>query len=99
MKKIKKGDEVVIIAGRSKNGTGTIKSVHGDRVIVTGQQMVTKNVKPNPMTEESGGQIKEEASIHISNVMLLEDGKPVRVGFKEQDGKKVRYSKKTGATI
>ncbi len=99
MNKIKKGDEVVIIAGKSKGGTGVVEKVDGDRVIVTGQNMVTKHIKPNPMTGEEGGRIQKEASIHVSNVQLVEGGKPVKVGFRFEDGKKVRYSKASDKAI
>ncbi len=99
MKRIKKGDEVVIIAGKNKGGTGTVSKVDGDRVIVTGQNMVTKHVKANPMTGETGGMIQKEAPIHVSNVQLVEGGKPVKVGFRIEDGKKVRYSKASDKAI
>ncbi len=99
MKRIKQGDEVVIIAGKDKGSVGNVKKVDGDRVVVTGQNMVTKHIKPNPMAGETGGRIQKEASIHVSNVQLVEDGKGVRVGFRFEDGKKVRYSKKSDKTI
>lgn len=99
MKKIKKGDEVVIIVGKDKGSTGTVASVDGERVIVTGQNMVTKHVKPNPVTGDAGGRIQKEASIHVSNVQLVEDGKPVKVGFRMEDGNKVRYSKASDKAI
>lgn len=100
MNRIRKGDEVVIIAGKDKGNTGTVEKVDGDSVIVAGQNMVTKHVKPNPMSGETGGRIQKEAPIHVSNVMLVEDGEPVKVGFRvEEDGKKVRYSKKTDKAI
>ncbi len=104
MKRIKKGDEVVIIAGKDKGGIGTVERVDGERVVVTGQNMVTKHVKPNPMTGDEGGMIKKEASIHVSNVQLVEDGKPVKVGFRVEDGTdnkkvRVRYSKASGNAI
>lgn len=99
MKRIKKGDEVVIIAGKDKGNTGTVESVDGDRIIVAGQNMVTKHIKPNPMSGETGGRIQKEAAIHVSNVQLVEDGKPVKVGFRVEGEKKVRYSKKTNEII
>ncbi len=99
MKRIKKGDEVVIIAGKDKGNTGTVEKVDGDRVIITGQNLKTKHIKPNPMTGETGGRIQKEASIHVSNVQLVEDGKPVKVGFRIEDGKKVRYSKASDKAI
>lgn len=99
MKRIKKGDEVVIIAGKDKGGIGTVEKVDGDRVVVTGQNMVTKNIKPNPISGETGGRIQKEALIHVSNVMLVEDGKGVKTGFRLEDGKKVRFSKKSDKAI
>lgn len=99
MKRIKKGDEVVIIAGKDKGNVGTVEQVDGERVIVTGQNLKTKHIKPNPMTGETGGRIQKEASIHVSNVMLAEDGKGVKTGFRVEDGKKVRFSKKSDKAI
>ncbi len=101
MKRIKRNDEVIVLTGSSKlkGKTGTVKKVDGDRVIVSGVNMVTKHVKADPNNNEAGGRIKKEASIHISNVMLLEDGKGVKTGFRIEEGKKVRFSKKTKATI
>ncbi|PIE42058.1 MAG: 50S ribosomal protein L24 [Gammaproteobacteria bacterium] len=99
MKRIKKGDEVVIIAGKDKGSIGKVEKVDGERVIVTGQNLKTKHIKPNPMTGETGGRIQKEASIHVSNVMLVEDGKGVRTGFRMEDGKKVRFSKKSDKAI
>lgn len=99
MKRIKKGDEVVIIAGKDKGSVGTVEQVDGERVIVTGQNLKTKHIKPNPMTGETGGRIQKEASIHVSNVMLAEDGKGVKTGFRVEDGKKVRFSKKSDKAI
>ncbi len=74
MKRIKKGDEVVIIAGKDKGSIGTVEKVDGEHVIVTGQNLKTKHIKPNPMTGETGGRIQKEALIHVSNVMLVEIG-------------------------
>lgn len=99
MNRIKKGDEVVIIAGKDKGGIGVVEKIDGDRVIVTGKNMVTKHVKPNPMSGEAGGRIQKEASIHVSNVALVEEGKAVKTGFRVEDGKKVRYSKSSDKAI
>ncbi|PID64597.1 MAG: 50S ribosomal protein L24 [Gammaproteobacteria bacterium] len=99
MKRIKKGDEVVIIAGKDKGNIGTVEKVDGERVIITGQNLKTKHIKPNPMTGETGGRVQKEASIHVSNVQLVEDGKPVKVGFRVENGKKVRYSKASDKVI
>ncbi len=104
MNRIKKGDEVVIITGKDKGNIGTVEKVDGDRVIVTGQNLKTKHIKPNPMTGETGGRIQKEASIHVSNVQLVEDGKPVKVGFRVEEGEngkkvRVRYSKASDKAI
>lgn len=99
MKRIKKGDEVFITTGKDKGTTGVVSQVKGDRVIVAGRRLVTKHIKPNPMTGETGGRVQKEAFIHISNVQLAEEGKPVKVGFRFEDGKKVRYSKASNKAI
>lgn len=103
MNRIKKGDTVIVIAGKSKGQTGEVLKVNGDKVMVAGVNKVTKHIKPNPTTGDPGGRISKEAELHISNVMLSEDGKPVKVGFRieEKDGKstKVRFSKKSNSVI
>lgn len=101
MQRIKSGDQVIVIAGKSKGETGKVISVRGDRVTIEGVNHVTKNVKPNPQLGIEGGQMKKEASVHISNVMLVnpETGKGSRVGFKVEDGKKVRVFKSGGAKV
>nr|WP_243288434.1 50S ribosomal protein L24 [Geothrix terrae] len=72
--KLKKGDQVVVIAGKEKGKTGTISKVSPatNRVVVAGVNMIKKATKPNPQTGEGGGIIEKEASIHASNVMLLD---------------------------
>jgi large subunit ribosomal protein L24 len=72
--KLKKGDQVVIIAGKDKGKTGTIAKVSPttNRVVVTGLNMIKKATKPNPQTSEGGGILEKEAPIHASNVMLLD---------------------------
>lgn len=101
MKRIQSGDQVIVIAGKSKGVTGKVTAVRGDRVVVEGVNQVIKNVKPNPQLGIEGGQVKKDASIHISNVMLVnpETGKGGRVGFKMEDGKKVRVFKSGGAKV
>ena len=101
MNKIKKGDTVRVIAGSTEKGKGKegkVQSVKNGKVLVEGINMVTKHAKPSA-TNQAGGLIEKEAPIDISNVMLVHDGQPTRVGFKEVDGKKVRYAKKTGKVI
>ena len=104
MKKIhiKKGDTVYVNAGNDKGKTGKVLTVipDKDRAIVEGINMVSKHTKPNSK-QPQGGIIKQEASIHISNLNLIDpqSGKATRVGYKMQDGKKVRYAKKSGEEI
>ncbi|MDO5707160.1 MAG: 50S ribosomal protein L24 [Andreesenia angusta] len=99
---VKKGDKVVVITGKNKGKTGIVKEVlpKKNRVIVEGVNMVVKHQKPSQAMPQ-GGRIEKEGSIDASNVMLYSDkaGKGVRVGYKIEDGKKVRICKKTGETI
>lgn len=100
---IKKGDSVEVIAGDSKSQTGTVLSIdrNSSRAIVEGINMVSKHTKPNAQNPQ-GGIVKQEAAIHISNLMVIEasSGKATRIGRKLDDNKKlVRYSKKTGEII
>jgi large subunit ribosomal protein L24 len=101
--KIKKGDLVKVIAGDSKGSEGKILEVILDkgRAIVEGANMVSKHTKPNA-AKPNGGIVKQEAAIHISNLMLIDpkSGKPTRVGRKRNDaGKLVRIAKTTGEEI
>ena len=102
MNRIKKGDTVYVNAGNDKGKTGKVLSVDPakQRVIVEGVNMVSKHTKPNAK-QPQGGIIKHEAPVHVSNVNLIdpESGKPTRVGFKVEDGKKVRIAKKSGEEI
>ncbi|MBE6324059.1 MAG: 50S ribosomal protein L24 [Bacteroidales bacterium] len=97
---IKKGDTVYVNAGSSKGQTGKVLKVlvEEKRAIVEGVNLVSKSQKPSAKNPQ-GGIVKQEAPIHISNLNVAEDGKPVRVGRKEKDGKLVRVSKKTGKEI
>ena len=102
MAKIKRNDQILVIAGKDKGKKGRVLRVITDksRVLVEGVGMVTKHKKPNQQTGQQGGIIKQEAPIHISNVMLLDsDGKPTRVGYTLAEGKKVRVAKSNGANI
>ena len=102
MRRIVKGDEVIVTAGKDKGRRGTVVRVLEDRVVVEGLSMVKKHQKPNPMRGVPGGIIEREASIHASNVMLFnaETQKPDRVGFKYlDDGRKVRFFKSTGEVL
>jgi large subunit ribosomal protein L24 len=93
--KLRKGDSVIVIAGKDKGKTGEILKVISDesRVLVSGVNMATVHKKPTAQTP--GQRVKEEKPIHVSNVAYAENGKPVKVGFKVEDGKKVRFSKKS----
>lgn len=100
--KIKAGDQIVVLAGADRGKEGEVVKVFPkkNRAIVQGVNMIKKHTKPSAQNPQ-GGIIETEASIHISNLALLdpETGKATRVGYKIEDGKKVRVSKKSGKTI
>ena len=96
--KIKKGDQVIVIAGKNKGSQGKVKSVKNGKVLIEGVNNITKHAKPS-QANPNGGIIKMEAPIDISNVMYLSKGKPSRVGFKMDGDKKVRFAKSTGEVI
>ncbi len=101
--RIKKGDNVKVIAGNSKGQTGRILvvDVEKERAVVEGVNLVSKHSKPSA-NNPKGGILKQEAPVHVSNLMILDkSGTPARVGYKvdEKSGKKVRISKKTGEVI
>ena len=100
---IKKGDTVLVLSGNDKGKQGKVMSVDvkSQRAIVEGVRIMSKHTRPNA-EHPQGGIIKQEAPIHISNLMVVDkSGKPTRVGRKkdEKTGKLVRYSKKTGEII
>jgi large subunit ribosomal protein L24 len=105
MKRIKKGDTVIVIAGKSKGHIGGVTRVAGDKVVVEGANMMKKHVKPNPQLEQKGGIISREAPLDVSNVALYNSvtKKADKVGFKfiEKDGNKhkVRYFKSNDEVI
>lgn len=103
MRKIRKGDKVVVLAGRDKGKEGTVLSVSpNNRLLVEGANMVKKHVRPNPNKGITGGIVDQEASLHISNVAVYNPitKKPDRIGFKFlEDGKKVRYFKSNGEIV
>ena len=90
--KLKKGDRVVIIAGKDKGKEGNITVIDrkNGKVVVEGCNMVTKHQKATAANQ--GGLIEREAPIHISNVMYVHNGKPARLGVEIKDGKKVRVA-------
>ncbi|MER2226364.1 MAG: 50S ribosomal protein L24 [Carnobacterium sp.] len=99
---IKTGDKVKVITGKDKGTEAVVLKAFPkkDRVIVEGVNVMKKHQKPNSANPQ-GGIIEMEAPIHVSNVMLINaaTGEPTRVGFKVEDGKKVRISKKTGEVL
>ena len=103
MKRIRKGDQVVVISGKDKGRHGTVLNVRDDdRLIVEAVNMAKKHVKANPMAGAEGGIVEKEMPIHISNVMLFNSitNKGDRVGFKMlEDGRKVRCFKSNGEVI
>ena len=98
--KIKKGDTVKVIAGKDNGAEGKVLSVDvkNHKILVEGINKITKHQKPS-QGNPNGGIVEREAPIDISNVMLVVKGKPTRVGFRMEDGKKVRFAKATGQTI
>ena len=99
--KIKKGDTVRVIAGSEKGYEGTVVSISREknRAIVEGVNLIKKHNKPNAQNPQ-GGITEKEAPIHISNLSLLtSDGKTTRVGYRVEDGSKVRVAKKTDEVI
>jgi large subunit ribosomal protein L24 len=102
MKKIKSKDEVIVIAGRDKGRRGEVLSVRSDgRLIVAGVNVAKKHQRGNPNAGQPGGIVDKEAPIQASNVAIYNDetGKADRVGFRIEDGKKVRFFKSTKKTI
>ncbi|RAY15145.1 50S ribosomal protein L24 [Actinomadura craniellae] len=101
--KIKKGDEVIVLAGKDKGKTGKIIKVFPERnrVIVEGVNFVKKHIKADAQRAgRESGIVTVEAALHASNVALVEDGKPTRVGYKiNDDGTKVRISRRSGKEI
>ena|SRR5688572_8977783 len=97
---IKKGDTVVVISGESRGQQGKILSIDREkgRAIVEAVNMVKRHTKPNAKSPQ-GGIVEKEASINISNLMVVVGGKATRTGRKLENGKNVRYSKKSGEVI
>ena len=101
--KIRRDDEIIVLAGKDKGKQGKVLKVlpASNRLIVEGVNMIKKHQKPNPHTGETGGVIEKEASIHVSNVAIFNSktGKADRVGFRFEDDKKVRFFKSNGELI
>ena len=100
--RIKKNDSVMIIAGKERGKIGKVIRVQPqqNRAVVERLNMVKRHVKPRG-PQDSGGILEKEASIHLSNLMLVDpqDGRPTRVGFKVVDGRKMRVSRRTGNVL
>jgi large subunit ribosomal protein L24 len=98
--KVKKGDTVVIIAGKDKGAKGKVIQAYPkeNRVLVEGVNRIKKHTKITQTQRgaQSGGIVTQEAPIHVSNVMVVADGKAVRVGYEEKDGRKVRVARGKG---
>jgi large subunit ribosomal protein L24 len=102
MAKIKRNDQVIVIAGKDKGKKGRVLRiiVAKNRVLVEGVGMIKKHVKPNPQANIAGGILEQEAPIHISNVALLDsEGKKTRVGFQIDGEKKTRIARTNGGAI
>jgi large subunit ribosomal protein L24 len=99
--KIKKGDRVVVLTGKDKGRQGNVLKVlpKDSRVVVEGLNMVQRHTRPTQL-DPQGGIKNKEASIHLSNVAIVDsNGKPTRVGFKVVGDKKVRFAKRSGVEI
>ena len=102
MAKIKRNDQVLVIAGKDKGKKGRVLRIITDknRVLVEGVGMIKKHVKPNRQRNVAGGILEQEAPIHISNVMLMDtDGNPTRVGYRIEGDKKVRVARSNNSEI
>jgi large subunit ribosomal protein L24 len=102
MNRLRKGDEVIVIAGKDKGKRGAVSQVlQDDKLLVDGINLAKKHVKPNPMTGEQGGIVSKEMPIHASNVALYnpETKKADRVGFRSEEGNKVRFFKSNGNAV
>ena len=101
-KRFRKGDEVIVLTGRSKGVTGKIESIDrdADKVFVTGANVYKKHLKPN-MANQAGGIVDKPMALHISNIAMVDPStkKATRVGFKVEDGKKVRVAKASGTVL
>lgn len=98
MKKIRRDDDVIVIAGKDKGKRGKVlKVLDNDRLIVSGINLVKRHTRPNPSLGQQGGIVEKEAALHVSNVAIFnsETNKADRVGFKVEEGKKIRVFKST----
>ena len=102
MNRIRKGDHVLVIAGKNKGQRGEVLRVDGERVFVSNVNLVKRHTKPNPQAGVAGGVVEREASMHISNIALFNpaSGKGERIGFKVlEDGRKLRVFRSSGEAL
>lgn len=97
--KIKKGDQVIVISGDDKGKTGEVLRAMPklQKVVVQGVNLVKRHTKPSQTS--AGGIVTKEAAIHVSNVAIVSNGKPSKIGYKSDKGTKVRVARKTGEVI
>jgi large subunit ribosomal protein L24 len=102
MNRIRKGDRVIVTAGKDKGKQGEVVRVLGEKVVVSNINIVKRHTKPNPQAGQPGGVVEREAPIHISNVMLFNPatGKGERIGIKVlEDGRKLRVFRSSGEAV
>ncbi|WP_448567205.1 50S ribosomal protein L24 [Thalassotalea ganghwensis] len=101
--KIRRDDEVIVLAGKDKGKTGKVTKVlvEESKVFVEGVNLIKKHQKPVPQLQQAGGIVEKEAPLHVSNVAILnpKTGKADRVGFRVEDGKKVRFFKSNNELV
>ncbi|MCE3001518.1 MAG: 50S ribosomal protein L24 [Xanthomonadaceae bacterium] len=102
MKRIRKGDQVIVITGKNKGQKGEVLRVLDDKVVVQNVNLVKRHTKPNPQANQPGGIVERESPIHVSNVMIFNPSTNSgdRVGFKTlEDGRKVRVFRSSGEVV
>ncbi|MDO8332438.1 MAG: 50S ribosomal protein L24 [Pseudomonas sp.] len=101
MQKIRRDDEIIVIAGKDKGKRGKVLKVLDDRLVIGGVNLIKRHTKPNPNAGVAGGIIEKEAPMHVSNVAIFngETNKADRVGFKVEEGKKIRVFKSTQKAV
>jgi large subunit ribosomal protein L24 len=101
MQKIRRDDEIIVIAGKDKGKRGKVLKVLDDRLVIGGINLIKRHTKPNPNAGVAGGIIEKEAPMHVSNVAIFngETNKADRVGFKVEEGKKIRVFKSTQKAV
>lgn len=102
MRKIRRNDQVVVIAGRDKGHRGEVLRIVSDnQALVSGANLIKKHTRPNPNRNEKGGIVEKESPVHLSNLAIwnAEQSRPDRVGLRVENGKKVRFFKSSGKAI